>query len=61
MNASTEKSSNPSDTLKARKAHLTALLNIIDTKSGKSTTTETLTIKAVKAEIVLIENKIKKI
>jgi len=48
-----------SETLKARKAHLTALLKIVDTKVGKSTAMQKLTISAIKAEMGLIEQKLK--
>lgn len=60
MNEVTQNSSTISETLKARKAHLTALLKIIDTKLGKSTAIERLTINAIKAEMGVIENKLKK-
>lgn len=60
MNAATQNSSSISEVLKARKDHLTALLTIVDTKIGKSTAIQKLTINAIKAEIGLIENKLKK-
>jgi hypothetical protein len=60
MNATTQNSSSLSETLKARKAHLTALLKIVDNKIGKSTATQELTITAIKAEMGLIEHKLKK-
>lgn len=60
MNAATQNSSPISETLKARKAHLTALLKIVDTKIGKSTAMQKLTITAIKAEMGLIEHKLKK-
>jgi len=60
MNATTQNSSSLSETLKARKAHLTALLKLVDTRIGKSTATQKLTITAIKAEIGLIEHKLKK-
>ncbi|MNL46528.1 hypothetical protein D3C87_1692510 [compost metagenome] len=59
MNTATQNSSSISETLKARKAHLTALLKIMDTKVGKSTATQKLTITAIKAEMGLIEHKLK--
>jgi hypothetical protein len=59
MNADTQNSSSISETLKARKAHLTALLKIVDTNVGKSTATQKFTITAIKAEIGLIEHKLK--
>jgi hypothetical protein len=60
MNAATQNSSSLSETLKARKAHLTGLLRIVDTKFGKSTAIQKLTINAIKAEMGLIEHKMKK-
>ncbi|MEX5687412.1 hypothetical protein [Pseudomonas silesiensis] len=60
MNAATHNSSSLSETLQARKAYLTALLKIVDTKIGKSTATQKLTVTAIKAEMVLIEHKLKK-
>ena len=60
MNAATQNSSSLFETLKARKAYLTALLKIVDTKVGKSTATQKLTITAIKAEMGLIEHKLKK-
>lgn len=60
MNATTQNNSSISETLKARKAHLTALMKIVDTKFGKSTAMQKLTITAIKAEMGLIENKLKK-
>lgn len=60
MNAATQNSSSLSETLQARKAYLTALLKIVDTKTGKSTATQKLTITAIKAEMGLIEHKLKK-
>lgn len=60
MNATTQNSSSISETLKARKAYLTALLKIVDTNVGKSTATQKLTIAAIKAEMGLIEQKLRK-
>lgn len=60
MNTAIENSSPLSETLQARKAHLTALLKIVDTRFGKSTAIQKLTITAIKAEMGLIEHKLKK-
>jgi hypothetical protein len=60
MNETAQNSSSVSETLKARKAHLTGLLKIVDTKNGKSTAIQKLTITAIKAEMGLIEHKLKK-
>ncbi|WP_095127672.1 hypothetical protein [Pseudomonas sp. Irchel s3h14] len=60
MNATTQNSSSLSETLQSRKAHLTALLKIVDTRFGKSTAMQKFTITAIKAEIGLIEHKLNK-
>ncbi|MNG26769.1 hypothetical protein [Pseudomonas sp. BF-R-12] len=60
MNAALQNSSSQSDTLKARQAHLTDLLKLVDTKIGKNTAMQNLTITAIKAEMGLIEQKLKK-
>lgn len=44
-----------SDTLKTRKAHLNALLKTISAGTGKTSPIQTLTIKAIKAEMAHIE------
>ena len=59
MNTAPQNSSSLSETLKARKAHLTALLKIIDTNPRRSTAIQRLTINAIKAEMELIDNKLK--
>jgi hypothetical protein len=59
MNATIQNSSSISETLKARKAHLITLLKIVDIKVGKNTATQKLTITAIKAEMGLIEHKLK--
>jgi hypothetical protein len=48
-----------SDTLKARKEHLTALLKVVDIKTGKATTVQALTINLIKKEINYVESKLK--
>ena len=48
-----------SDTLKARKVHLTDLLKIVDIKTGKITPVQTLTATLIKEEISYIESKLK--
>lgn len=60
MNAATQNNSSLSEMLLTRKAYLTALLKIVDNKIGKSTVTQKLTIAAIKAEMGLIEHKLKK-
>lgn len=60
MNAATQSKISYSDTLKARKAHLNGLINLVKPKSGKITKIETMTIAAIKAEISVIEQQLKK-
>jgi hypothetical protein len=48
-----------SDTLKARKKHLTALLEIVDIRIGKTTTVQALTIKLIKEEMSYVDSKLK--
>jgi len=59
MNTAIDNSSSPPETLQARKAHLIALLKIVDTRFGKSTATQKLTITAIRAEMGLIDHKLK--
>ncbi|PNG35306.1 hypothetical protein A1395_15745 [Pseudomonas protegens] len=48
------------DTLKARKDHLTTLLKIVDIKTGKTTKVEALTVNLIKNEISHIESQLKR-
>lgn len=52
-------SANWSDTLKARKEHLAALLKIVDIKTGKTTTVQALTINLIRNEMSYVESKLK--
>ena len=45
--------------MKARKEHLTALLKIVDIKTGKTTTVQTLTVNLIKKEMSYVESKLK--
>lgn len=47
------------DTLKARKNHLTALLKIVDIKTGKTTKVQTLTVNLIKTEMSHVESHLK--
>ena len=58
MNTQLQSSANWTDTLKARKNHLTALLKIVDIKTGKTTTVQKLTVDLIKAEINLVDSKL---
>ncbi|MCU1786576.1 hypothetical protein NTD80_27835 [Pseudomonas sp. 13B_2.1_Bac1] len=58
MNTQLQSSANWTDTLKARKNHLTALLKIVDIKTGKTTTVQKLTVDLIKAEINHVDSKL---
>lgn len=60
MNTAIQSKISYSDTLKARKAHLSGLINLVKPKSGKTTKIETMTIAAIKAEINVIEQQLAK-
>jgi hypothetical protein len=60
MNATIQSKTSYSDTLKARKVHLSGLINLVNPKSGKSTKIETITIAAINAEIRVIEHQLNK-
>lgn len=55
MNKPLQNSASWSDTLKTRKAHLNALLKIINAGPGKTTQIQALAIKAIKSEMTHIE------
>lgn len=60
MNAAIQSKISYSDTLKARKAHLSGLINLVKPKSGKTKKIETMTIAAINAEISVIEQQLAK-
>jgi len=60
MNAVTQSKVSYSDSLKARKTHLSGLINLIKPRVGKTTKIETMTIAAINAEIGVIEQQIAK-
>ena len=51
MNAAIQSKISYSDTLKARKAHMIGLINLVKPKTGKTTKIESMTIAAINAEI----------
>lgn len=53
-----QSSASGTDTLKARKSHLTALLKVVDIKTGKATKVQTLTVNLIKAEMSHVESKL---
>lgn len=60
MNTATQSKISYSESLKARKTHLSGLINLVKTKSGKTTKIESMTIAAIKAEISVIEQQLAK-
>lgn len=59
MDTTTQNSSQIVEDLKARKAHLIAVLKLVDIGTKKSTM-QKLTVTAIKAEMGFIEHKLKK-
>lgn len=47
------------DTLKARKSYLTALIKVVDIKAGKASKVQVLTVNLIKSEMSLIESQLK--
>ncbi|SFY19823.1 hypothetical protein SAMN03159390_04228 [Pseudomonas sp. NFACC49-2] len=60
MNTAIQSSLSQTDTLKARKAHLSALLKLIGSRWVNSTAVQTLTSNAIKMELSLIDQKLKR-
>ena len=60
MNGAIQSKISYSDTLKARKAHLSGLVSLVKPKSGETTKIETMTIAAIKAAISIIEQQLAK-
>ena len=60
MNAATQSKVSYSESLKARKAHLNGLINLVKPRIGKATKIETMTIAAINAEISVIEQQLNK-
>ncbi|PHN75385.1 hypothetical protein AO071_20360 [Pseudomonas syringae] len=58
MNKPIQNSTSRADTLKARTAHLAALLKTINATSVKISQIQMLTIKAIKAEMAHIESQL---
>lgn len=54
-----QSSANWTETLKARKNHLTTLMKIVDIKTGKVSNVQTLTVNLIKNEMSHIENQLK--
>lgn len=47
------------DTLKARKSHLAALMKVVDIKTGKVSKVQALTVNLIKNEMSRIESQLK--
>lgn len=47
------------ETLKARKSHLNALMKVVDIKTGKTSKVQALTVNLIKNEMSLIESQLK--
>ncbi|SDB02221.1 hypothetical protein [Pseudomonas sp. NFACC13-1] len=60
MNTATQNSLSSTETLKARKAHLSGLLKLTDSRWQKNTTIQSLTLNAIKAELCLIDQQLKR-
>ena len=60
MNAATQSKISYSESLKARKAHLDGLINLVRPRTEKATKIETMTIAAINAEISVIEQQLSK-
>lgn len=58
MNKPLQNSTSLSDTLKTRKAHLSSLLKTMNAVQGKTSQSEILAIKAIKAEIMHIDSQL---
>jgi len=54
-----QSSANWTDTLKARISHLTALMKILDTKTGTVSNVQKLTVNLIKNEMSFIEDQLK--
>ncbi|QGA48459.1 hypothetical protein [Pseudomonas brassicacearum] len=60
MNTAKQNSASRTETLKARKTHLSSLLKLMGSRWGKSTATQNLTANAIKAELILIDQQLKR-
>lgn len=60
MNTVMQNSPSRTETLKARKAHLSALLKLMGSRWVKTTAVQTLTANAIKVELSLIDQQLKR-
>lgn len=59
MTPKIQSSASWTDTLKARKNHLAALLKIVDIKTEKATKVQTLTVNLIKVEMSHVDSQLK--
>ncbi|MCS3840550.1 hypothetical protein HNR03_005174 [Pseudomonas sp. JAI111] len=59
MTTPIQSSASWTDTLKARKSHLIALMKVVDINTGKISKVQALTVNLIKNEMNLIENQLK--
>ena len=60
MNTATQNSPSRTETLKARKTHLSGLLKLMGSRWGKNTAILKLTANAINAELNLIDQQLKR-
>ncbi|TNB77456.1 hypothetical protein FHJ31_27620 [Pseudomonas sp. Fig-3] len=60
MNTAMQNSPSRTETLKARKTHLSALLKLMGSRWVKTTAVQTLTSNAIKVELSLIDEQLKR-
>lgn len=60
MNTAKQENPSQTDTLRARKAHLSALLKLMGSRWVKTTAVQTLTANAITVELSLIDQKLKR-
>lgn len=58
MSTQIQSSTSWTETLRARKKHLTALLKIMDIKTGKTTKVQSLTVNLIKTEMSHVESRL---
>ena len=58
MNTAKQNSASRTETLKARKTHLSSLLKLMGSRWGKNTAIQSLTADAIKAELCLIDQRL---
>ncbi|CAH0312172.1 hypothetical protein SRABI06_04993 [Pseudomonas brassicacearum] len=59
MSTQIQSSASWTETLRARKNHLTALLKIVDIRTGKTTKVQSLTVNLIKTEMSHVESQLR--